>query len=305
MSTIVNGQEIDIFEILPPLEGSINIYYGRIGAGKTLAGTKNIYNELKDGIVCYANWDIDWQGYDEKESKWKLFLGLIKLKKNYFKYPKENFHFWNFVTQEIDNKPYQQYFNDYSKEYEFTDVLSKLTDCSVHLDEGHIPFDSYEATRMSEAKRSAVFAMRHFDRSLTVYTQRANSVHVNLRGNTNRFYKCEKTIDFTIPIWKKRIQYFTITEFQDLTSSNTVDETREKDKDGNETGKYLHAVSVRSYFGTKKLFSRFNSKYLRTDAEHSQPNNAWYETLEWNEIRKLILKRKPNSVESTPPTKND
>jgi len=303
-------QELDIFDLLPPDEGEIDIFYGRIGGGKTTAGTRNIMSELKRGLVIYANWRLNWQGYDEREKKGKLLKGFFGLKKVYYKIPKENFHFWNLQKSEIDNKSYREYFNCFDevfrnekgelREMNFTDVLSRLTDCSVHLDEGHIPFDSYEATRMSEQKRSAVFAMRHYDRKLTVYTQRANSVHINLRGNANRFYKCEKTFDHTF--FKHRLIHFLITEFQDLESSGAVDETLEIDEEGNEVPfSYRKSISHERYWGNDKLFSMFDSKYLRGDAKHSQPNNALAFFPSWKEIRQRLFGMESKRLLDTPP----
>lgn len=269
-------KEIDIFEILPPDEGDINIFYGRIGSGKTMAGTRNVIRELEEGQIVYSNWKIEWEGYDERTNLFKLLLGTLGLKKTFLKFPKENFHFWNFIANEIDGK----------RCADFTTQLAKLTDCSIHLDEGHIPFDSYEATRMSEQKRSAVFAMRHFDRSLNVYTQRANSVHINLRGNSNRFYKCEKLVDFSL--FKKRFIQFQITEFQDLTSSGAVDETRILDQEGNETDEYAKQITQERYWGRKKYFEKYNSKYLRGDMGHSQPNYSELYRLSWKETKENL-----------------
>jgi len=261
-------KEIDILSLLPPDEGSITITYGRIGTGKTTRGTKNILRDLKRGIVVYANWKIVWEGYDERESKFNLFLGLIGLKRVFFKYPKENFHYFP-ITEK------------------FIDELALLTSCNVHLDEGHIPFDSYEATRMDVAKRSAVFSSRHYDRSMYVYTQRANSVHINLRGNTNRFYKCEVTRDFKL--FGKRFIRFLVTEFQDLTPGGAVDESRVLDDKGEETNEYKYAVSEDRYWGTKKIFDKFDSKYLRAGSKESQKNLAIPYSLTYGEIIKSFF----------------
>lgn len=255
-------QIVDIFDILPPQEGEINIFYGRIGTGKTYAGTRNILNELRQGHVVYANWKVKFEGYDERKSKWKLFLGLIGIKKHFLVVPKENFHFWDFTRQTIDG----------IQCFPFIDQLAKLNDCSIHLDEGHIPFDSYEATRMSEQKRSTIFATRHYDRKLTIYTQRANSVHVNLRGNTNRFFKCEKLYDSE---WfKKRWIKFQVTEFQDLSSTGAVNEDMILDKDGQPSGQYKYAVSQDTFWGKKEIFEMYETKYLRENMPHYQANNS-------------------------------
>lgn len=252
---------VDIFDYLPPQEGEINIYYGRIGSGKTYAGTRNILNELRRGNVVYANWNVKFDGYDERDNFWLLLLGVLGIKKHFKVIPKSNFHFWDFQRQLLDGR----------EALPFVDQLSVLTDCSVHLDEGHIPFDSYEATKMSERKRSAVFATRHFNRKLTIYTQRANSVHTNLRGNSNRFFKCES--------FKHRFLFWSwltlqVTEFQDLSSSGSVDETRVFDKDGLETDEYKFAVSQERFRARKKIFDCYDTKYLRGEIVRYVPNYA-------------------------------
>lgn len=255
-------KEIDVLQMLPPDEGNIAITYGRIGTGKTTKGTRDIVDALMRGIVVYANWRVNWDGYDQRNSKISLLLGSLGLKKTFINIPKENFHYFPIKSTFIDD-------------------LSKLTSCSIYLDEGHIPFDSYEATRMEVEKRSAVFSSRHYDRSLYVYTQRANSVHVNLRGNANRFYKCEKIFDFSL--FKNRFIRFQITEFQDLTTGGSVDETRVLDKEGEETNEYKFAISTQKYWGRKKLFALFDSKYLRGDVPESQKNFAQFYRLTWKE----------------------
>jgi len=127
----------------------------------------------------YSNWKIDWQGYDERSNKWLLLLGIIGLKKTFFNFPKENWHF-----MEIKDT--------------FTDDISKLTDCKIGLDEGHIAFDSYEMARMKIEKRNAVLWTRHFDRTYLIISQRPSAIHVTLRANVNRFFKCEKTLDIKL-----------------------------------------------------------------------------------------------------------
>jgi len=254
-------KEIDILELLPPDEGEINIYYGRMGSGKTTIGTKNILEQLRRGQVVYANWNIRWNGYDERKNKFLILLGILGIKWNYYNFPKENFHFWDFTNQTIDGL----------RCADFITQLANLNDCQIHLDEGHIPFDSYEATRMSEQKRSAIFATRHFNRKLTVYTQRANSVHVNLRGNTNRFFKCETTFDHWL--FKRHFVHFLITEFQDLTTSGAVDETCLEDEKGKPIrGEYKFGLSQKRYWGKRKLFEKYDTKYLRGDKPSSQEN---------------------------------
>lgn len=308
---VLNG-----YELCPPREGEINIYYGRIGQGKTSIGSLNIQESLMQGNVVFASWPIDWNGYDER-NLWKYkILGVLGLKRYFIQYPKENFHHFNFVEGLIDGKEYEIFFGEnlYETKEEkpeqrhykfvpiqdnfqhpewrkvkmsFADALARITDADLHLDEGHIPFDSYEATRMPERKRSAIFAQRHFNRSLTIYTQRANSVHINLRGNTNRFFKCEKLT--TLHLWFTNIVFihFLITEFQDLTSSSTVDETRILDEEGLETDEYKFAVTDWTYWATNIFRSShlntFDSKYLRKGLKESQENFSKEYFLGWKD----------------------
>lgn len=287
-----DARDVDMFDFLPPLDGEIHIYYGRIGCGKTYAGTRNILKELRAGQVVVANWHIKWEGYDERDNLFYLILGALGLKKEFYSIPRSNFHHWDISKREFDGKRIKE---------DFVTFLSSLTDMSLHLDEGHLPFDSYEGKDMTPEKRSAVFSMRHFNRRLTVYTQRANSVHINLRGNTNRFFKCEKILDFPPLFFRKlrrrfRLQYFLVTEFQDLTSSSAVDESRLIDPEtGLETGPYKNAVSSRSYWGRKKYFEMYDSKYLRDGAGHSHANNADLYFLSYGSILRSIwskIKRK-------------
>lgn len=311
----------NILELLPPDEGEINIFYGRIGAGKTRAGTENILSELQRGLVVYANWPLNWAGYDERKSKLKLTKGVFGMKDVYFNLPRENFHFWSLYESTIDGLSYFEYFKHpqikkYDKdgffagfksaeEINFIDALSLITDASLHFDEGHIPFDSYEATRMPEQKRAAIFSQRHFDRKLTIYTQRANSVHVNLRGNANRFFKCEKTLDFSI--LGKRFNRFQITEFQDLTTQNAVDESLELDEDGQEIpGRYKYAVSSWKVWGSQNIFAHFDSKYLRQGMPSSQSNYAEAYYLTWKErFANLFPNGKENKEIKTPDLGNE
>lgn len=273
------------YELIIPDEGTIDLVYGRIGNGKTSLGTRNIIQDLKAGQIVYANWNVKWDGYDQRTMIGYRILGWLGLKRHFYVFPKENFHFWNFIEGTIDGK----------RCFPFVEQLGQLTDCKIHLDEGHIPFDSYEATKMDERKRSAVFGMRHFDRSLVIYTQRAMSVHTNLRGNTNRFFKCEKSLDFTI--LGKRFIRFIVTEFQDVTSSGVPDEKRLRDKDGNETGPYALAVRSWAYWGTKKHFKLFDSKYLRNNLKASQEQHAQLIYIPWREqIRVLTNYFKRNTL---------
>lgn len=266
-------ENVDLLELLPPDEGEINQYYGRIGSGKTYAATADVIRELERGQIVYANWKIKWEGYDERKKRFLLFLGLLGLKRHYAKYPKNNLHFF-----EIKDS--------------FVEDISKLTDCKIYLDEGHIAFDSYEMAKMKIEKRTAVLHTRHFDRTIIVISQRPTAIHVTLRANVNRFYKCEKTTDWNL-FWKWRIQRFLKTEFQDVTQNDVPDETKIINEETHEeTDEYAKAVSTESYWGKKKIFQAYDTKYRREGMATSQTNFAQIYYLKWIERFKQIINLK-------------
>lgn len=251
----------NVLDIFPPDEGSIDQFYGRIGSGKTYMATKDVLADLKAGQVVYCNWKINWPGYDQRQNWFPLLLGLIGLKRNFYVYPASNLHYLP-----IDEN--------------FFDTLKNLTDCSVYLDEGHLAFDSYELTRMPIAKRAMVLHTRHYDRRIVIISQRSNAIHVTLRANVNRFFKCEKLLSlFGLIIFRK-------TEYQDLTGDEKVDEDQ--------------PISSELYLGRAKIFNCYNTKYLRNGAPSSQLNQAEIWNLTWKDIlENLKNKIKPQKKLST------
>lgn len=218
---------LDLFE---PDEGSVNFYYGRIGNGKTYSATADILNFLSKGRVVYANWHINFSGFDERKSFWHVFYKFLFLRKRFFRFPKENLHY--FSPDDVDIK-----------------FLSKLTDCEVFVDEGQWVFDSYKGTDFSIEKRKLILHTRHFNRSLNIISQRTQALHVTARGQVNRFFKCEKKMIWPFLIFKR-------TEFQDM-KENDVDEESDP-------------ISEKTYFAKKSVLDAYNSKYMRGGVEKSQ-----------------------------------
>lgn len=183
----------------PPPEGTIDLIYGRIGQGKTYAAVADIIEDLKHGIPVYANFKIDWSGYDERTDFLYIISGLLGIKRRFHKFDHSNFHYLPLDDQ-------------------FMDVFEKLTDCKVYLDEGHIIFDSYLHAKFSMRKRTSILHTRHFNRSIIIISQRPSAIHVSARGNVNRFFKVEKWISWPVLL-------FTKTEYQDMTNE-MVDEEK-------------------------------------------------------------------------------
>lgn len=255
-------EEVDMLDYLPPDEGELNQIYGRIGTGKTYLATVDAIELLKRGQIVYTNWNIDWQGYDERDSWWLLLKGVFGLKKVFYYFPKENLH-----VIRVDSS--------------FIDLLGGLSDCTVMLDEGHLVLDSYTKTSMDMERRNAVLWTRHFDRTIIVISQRPSAIHVTMRANVNRFYKCEKTFDFSA--FGRRFIRFVKTEFQDVTSSDTPDEAREINMKTGKEGAYKYAISTKAYWGKVSVFQAYNTKYRRAGSPSSQVNAASVYTLSWKE----------------------
>jgi len=250
MSEILIPKKISILELLDPDEGEINQYYGRIGSGKTYTATSDVLRDLKRGQVVYANWKLNFKGYDERNIWYYKILGVLGLKRKFINIPKENFHYLP-IGSDIVHK------------------LSTLNDCIIYLDEGHLYLDSYITTKMDISERASILHTRHFNRVINVISQRAMAIHVTVRANVNRFYRCESVFQFM------NFHVFRKTEFQDLTFGETVDEEL--------------PVSQKLYFGRKEIFEMYDTKYLRGDTPPSQTNYGEVFIPTWNEKLKSFF----------------
>jgi len=218
---------VDLFE---PEEGSVNMYFGRIGNGKTYAATADILHYLSQGRVVYANWHINYEGFDERKSFWHVFYKTLFFQKKFFVFPKENLHY--FSPDEVD-----------------VEWMANLTDCEIFIDEGQWIFDSYEGRQFSKDKRKLILHTRHVNRSLNIISQRTQAIQVSARGQVNRFFKCEKKLSWPFLIFKR-------SEYQDMTGDD-VDETEDP-------------VDVKNYFASKKVLNAYDTKYLRAGIPRSQ-----------------------------------
>lgn len=257
-----NVQEIESLYLIPPQEGELNQYYGRIGNGKTYAATRDAWEYLQAGYIVKTNWRIAWPGRDERKEFWKIFLGMLGLKKEFLIFPKENLQFFK-----VDEN--------------FYDWIGKQTSCIIFIDEGHIAYDSYKLAKMSMEERLTVLNTRHYDRIVNVISQRPTAIHSVIRGNVNRFYKCELISQIF------GAKHFKKTEFQD-TKDDVPDETRIKELDEEthmmvDTDEYEFAISEKTYWGTRKWYRRYDSKYLRGDAPESQKDLVRIEKIKWRD----------------------
>lgn len=242
--------EVDLVGLFQAGDGEIHQIIGAIGNGKTYLSTKMAIDDLKNGEVVYTTWKIDYTGFDQRKDPFIALRNLLFFQSRYYAFPVENWHYIDPI----------EYFDE-----NFIDKFEKITDAKVYLDEGHIPFDSYEAAKMSIKKRVAVLHTRHMNRTIIIISQRARNVHTQLRANVNRFYKVEKKLTLFGKILFRR------TETQEL--------------DNNDMPDFENSSSVKWYWSEKRIFNAYNSKYLRLDRLSSQ--QVYFDAYELNFIERI------------------
>lgn len=226
----------DLIDVFEASEGSINMYYGLIGNGKTYNATADILDLLIQGKVVYANWHIQTEDFDDRESFLMILKNLLLFRRRFYKIPcAKNLHYFD---------PDQ-----FNSTGELVEWLSGLNDCHIFFDEGQDMFDSYEGTRFSKSKRRLILHTRHYHRTLNIISQRPTAIQVSARGNVNRFYKCVKIASWP---WVRFARF----EFQEM-SGETVDET-------------VEPVSVKRYWASNRVFRAYNTDYLAQGIPKSQ-----------------------------------
>lgn len=228
----------ELLEVFSASEGSINMYYGMIGNGKTYAATSDILDLLKQGKVVYANWRIIVEDHDDRESFWHTLFNIVMFRSRFYKLPcAKNLHFFS---------PEEDRFNAPGSIVQW---LSTLNDCHIFFDEGQDMFDSYEGTLFSKAKRRLILHTRHYHRTLNIISQRPTAIQVSARGNVNRFYKCVKIASYP---WVRFARF----EFQEM-SGETVNEAADP-------------ISKKTYWGSNRVFRAYNTDYLAEGIPKSQ-----------------------------------
>jgi len=260
--TLDQGQLLDLIGVAA---GFLAQIYGKIKNGKTYLATVMAIETANTGQVVYVNWPIEWNGWDERDTFRGKFLGLLG-KKQFKKYPKTNLRF-----ADLSNLENVKVDGEYTGK-NFYDWFGSLTSCTCFFDEGHIYYDSYLATKMDMSKRLAILETAHYDRSVYVISQRASAIHAVLRGNINIFYKVEKTYEGIFGVRFRRI------EFQETGADEKPNEERitiTNMQTGEKTfGDYAFLENDHYYWGKKKIFKSYNSKYRRLGAGESQANDA-------------------------------
>jgi len=256
----------DLFEAH---EGFIQLIYGRVRQGKSTEAVRRMVEALSNGISVYSNIALDLSDVvlDDRVNIGIIVLNNFLLRKRFYSFSVENYHFFDPVTGLCDSR---QVFDPATKGDEIR-WLNTLTDCEIYYDEGQWLLDSYESTFASIAKRKLITESGHMNRLIVIIAQRTQSVHVNARGNVNQFYRCSKHSFFGL------FNMLMVEEFQDMKGQD-VDEISEP-------------VSVKRYFTSRKYWKLFNTHYLRRGRPRSQ--EVKYEAFDlngWERIKLVFLR---------------
>jgi len=167
----------EIFDVFDFVEGTNNLYYGRVRNGKTYSATADILDLLKRGEIVYANWKIKVEDYDERSSFWVALVKFFARRKYFYNFKASNFHY--FSPDDID-----------------VAFLGRLVGVHIFIDEGQWLFNSHIREKQDDPvaieKRKLILHGGHYCRSLNVITQRPTNVFLDIRSQINVWYKCEK-----------------------------------------------------------------------------------------------------------------
>lgn len=244
----------EIYSLFQPVEGLNSVYYGKVRNGKTYAATADIIELLQRGEIVYANWQIDLEDFDERSSFKIALVRFFFGKKYFYKFKKENFHY--FHPDEID-----------------IDLLGRLVGVHLFIDEGQWIFNSHIREKAEDkealAKRRLILHGGHYCRSLNVITQRPVNLFKDIRSQINVWYKCEKRLHIG------RFILFQRWEFQDM-KDDVPDEE-------------LSSGRPKTYIASKKIFNAYNTHGMRgKDAIEQRSLFEVYETTRLERF-KLVL----------------
>jgi hypothetical protein len=241
----------EILDLFKPAEGTIAFYYGKVRNGKTYAATADILNLLKSGEVVFANWHIDFDGYDERSSFRVALVKFVFGRRDFFEYKKSNFH----------------YFSPTTAPHDLVKQLNKLVGVHIFIDEGHWLLNSHTRNPDVEAQK-LILTNGHYCRSLNIVSQRPGNVLKDYRSQVHFWYKCQKKLTWPMLIFQKTI----IEDMKD----DYPDEDSEENK-------------IQVYLANKEVYMAYNTHAFRgDDAIEKSADFEVYRTKGWQRLVLLI-----------------
>lgn len=177
----------ELLGLFRPVEGLCALYYGRIRNGKTYAATSDILDLLERGESVFANWNIDFPGFDERKSFKHVFIKTFFGRNTFFSYKRDNFHY--FDPDDID-----------------VAFLGRLVNAHIFIDEGQWIFNSHQKDQDPE-KRRLILHNGHYCRTLNIITQRPVNVFKDMRSQIHVWYKCEKYLSWPVLLFSRTSFY--------------------------------------------------------------------------------------------------
>lgn len=282
----------EIYSSFEPVEVFNTVYYGKIGNGKTRNATADILELLSRGEVVFANWAIDFKGFNEMTDKavtWAKFFGG---RRQYFEFDKSNFHYLD-PQDLIENK-----------EGANVNLLSRLVGAHVFVDEGQWLFNSLERHDPNDPdsvdKLKLVLHGRHYCRSLNVITQRPSNINKNIRSQVHIWYRCVKRFQMFGWIIFERWAIEDMKDDLPVEFITTYDREGKAIKDTPNGRRKTYFVNTR----TDKIFGAYNTHAMRSaDALRILPEFKAYD-VDFKGRLMLFLKSrspfKPKPTEEIP-----
>jgi hypothetical protein len=268
IGTKIQLKSEEILKFFKPVEGINTVYYGRVRNGKTYSATADILDLLSQGEVVYANWKINFDGFDERTSLRTSIVSFIFNRPVFYKYNANNFHY--FHPDDID-----------------IPFLGKLVNVHLFIDEGQWIFNS-QIREQDPDKRRLILHGGHYCRTLNVITQRPVNIFKDIRSQISIWYKCEKRFQIGSFILFQR------TPYQDMKD----DIPDEEEPSGR----------PKTYIGDKKIFEAYNTHAMRAnDAIERLANFEAYYLTRWQRLKLIFknlkpvrraIKARPNEVKS-------
>jgi len=272
---IPTEQLSELAPLLKAPEGEVNLIYGRIRQGKSTYAARCMYEDLMNGIPVYSNLylDLSETEFDQRARLDISFENMLFGKREFYKFSRANYHYFNPITGILrttldDGTVVEEQVFDPAIPGDIVRWLNTLTDCSLYYDEGHWLLHSYEGVRQDLEKMRLITETGHMHRKIVIISQRTQSIHVNARGNVNRFFRCRKT---TLLFFIMRLQ---VEEFQDMKGSD-VDESEES------------LVETKIYWSNDRYWRLFNTHFLREGRPVSQ--QLYFEAYDLNFAERAIL----------------